>query len=58
MTDLRNKSWKPENVGSFNMGWRDISNFYSLLPLRIKSCQPMLKLPTNYGFMNYFLISN
>jgi hypothetical protein len=21
MVDLRNKSWKPESVGSFNMDW-------------------------------------
>jgi hypothetical protein len=24
INDLRNKSWKPECVGSFNMGWRKL----------------------------------
>jgi len=36
---LRNKSWKPESVLSFNMGWR-------ILVL----CQPMFKLNTHSGF--------
>ena len=42
---LRNKSWKPECVGSFNMDWR------------IKSTnirQSMLKLKTHFGFHDLF----
>jgi hypothetical protein len=37
----RNKSWKPECVLSFNMGWRILVNFI---------CQSMLKLKTHSGF--------
>ena len=32
----RNKSWKPECVLSFKMGWRILVNFIPLLWLRIK----------------------
>jgi hypothetical protein len=38
---LRNKSWKPECVLSFNMGWR-----ITFTNIR----QPMLKLKTHSGF--------
>jgi hypothetical protein len=42
---LRNKSWKPECVGSFNMGWRiEYTNIR----------QPMLKLKTHSGFHDLF----
>jgi hypothetical protein len=53
---LRNKSWKPECVGSFNMGWK-ILIFYPE-PLRgIKFTyirQPMLKLKTHSSFHDLF----
>jgi hypothetical protein len=42
---LRNKSWKPECVGSFNMGWR-----IKFTNIR----QPMLKLKTHSGFHDLF----
>ena len=41
---LRNKSWKPECVGSFNMGWR----IWVCYP------EPELKLKTHSGFHDLF----
>ena len=38
---LKNKSWKPECVGSFNMNWR-----IKFTNIR----QPMLKLKTHSNF--------
>jgi hypothetical protein len=47
---LRNKSWKPECVVSFNMGWW-ILVFY----LKFTNIwQPMLKLKTHSGFHDLF----
>ena len=49
---LRNKSWKPECVLSFNMGWR-ILVFYPWTGLRDKFTnirQPTLKFKTHSGF--------
>ena len=40
---LKNKSWKPECVGSFNMNWR-------IKFTNIGACQPMLKLKTHSNF--------
>jgi len=45
MVDLRNKSWKPECVLSFNMDWR--IKFPNIR-------QPMLKLKTHSSFHNLF----
>jgi hypothetical protein len=45
---LRNKSWKPECVGSFNMDWR-ILVFYPE-PKFTNIRQSMLKLKTHFGF--------
>ena len=42
---LRNKSWKPECVLSFNMNWR-----IKFTNIR----QSMLKLKTHYGFHDLF----
>ena len=42
----RNKSWKPECVLSFNMGWRTLVNFIR---------HPMLKLKAHSGFHDLFL---
>ena len=42
----RNKSWKPECVLNFNMGWRMLVNFIR---------QPMSKLKTHTGFHDLFL---
>jgi hypothetical protein len=42
----RNKSWKPECILSFNMGWRISVNIIH---------QPMLKLKTHSGFHELFL---
>jgi hypothetical protein len=53
---LRNKSWKPECVLSFNMGWR-ILVFYPEPEARDKFTnirQPMLKLKTHSGFHDLF----
>ena len=46
---LRNKSWKPECVGSFNMGWR--IKFTNIRQL-------MLKLKTHFGFHDLFPSTN
>ena len=45
----RNKSWKPECVLSFNIGWQ--IKFTNI-------CQPMLKLKTLSGFHDLFLNYN
>jgi hypothetical protein len=53
---LRNKSWKPECVLSFNMGWWGLV-FYLEPETRDKFTnirQPMLKLKTHSGFHNLF----
>ena len=53
---LRNKSWKPEYLGSFNIDWR-ILVFYPEPEAKDKAniCQPMLKLKTHSGFHDLFL---
>ena len=54
--ELRNKSWKPECVGSFNMDQR-ILVFYPEPEARDKFnniCQSMLKLKTHSGFHDLF----
>jgi hypothetical protein len=53
---LRNKSWKPECVGSFNMDWR-ILVLYPEPEAGIKFNnirQSMLKLKTHSGFHDLF----
>jgi len=45
MLELRNKSWKPECVGRFNMDWR-----IKFTNIR----QSMLKLKTHSGFHDLF----
>jgi hypothetical protein len=54
--NLRNKSWKPECVLSFNMDWR-ILVFYPEPEAKDKISnirQPMLKLKTHSGFHDLF----
>ena len=46
----RNKSWKPECVLSFNMGWRILVNFIPRLQLGIKYYYP----PTHVKAQNTF----
>ena len=53
---LRNNSWKPESILSFNMGWR-ILVFYPESEARdtfTNIRQPMLKLKAHSGFHELF----
>jgi hypothetical protein len=50
---LRNKSWKPECVGSINMDWR-ILVFYPEPEANTNIRQSMLKLKTHSGFHDLF----
>jgi hypothetical protein len=53
MVELRNKSWKPEYVGNFNMDWRILvfhpepearDKIYQYLPIHVKT-QNTFSLP-------------
>ena len=57
---LRNKSWKSECVGSFNMGWWVFKKYF--IPSQRRGIkftnirQIMLKLKTHFGFHDLFQV--